>query len=97
VILGARTDAQLADNLKVVDLSLADDERRRLDEVSAPNLLYPYWWQAKYNPRLGPADRAVLGRYLEIPAIEHEGAGPDEHSAHRPLPGFGVIPGRRQV
>ena len=88
VILGARTDEQLADNLHVVDLSLAEDERRRLDEVSAPNLIYPYWWQAKYNDRLGPADLALLGRYQEIPEVQHEG------SAHRPLPGFGTIPGR---
>jgi aryl-alcohol dehydrogenase-like predicted oxidoreductase len=87
VIIGARTDEQLADNLQGSSLELSEDERRRLDDVSAPDLLYPYWHQAKYNDRLGDADLALLGRYREIPEVIHEG------SAHRPLPGFGLIPG----
>jgi aryl-alcohol dehydrogenase-like predicted oxidoreductase len=65
VIVGARTDEQLADNLRAADLTLADDERARLDEVSAPALLYPYWHQAKTaSDRLGPADLALLGPHL---------------------------------
>ena len=35
VIVGARTDEQLADNLAAAQLSLGSDDRRRLDEVSA--------------------------------------------------------------
>ena len=43
VILGARTTEQLADNLGAVSLELTDDERRQLDEVSAPLVSdYPY-------------------------------------------------------
>ncbi len=43
VILGARTSAQLADNLGAADLDLADDELARLTEVSAPRVDdYPY-------------------------------------------------------
>jgi aryl-alcohol dehydrogenase-like predicted oxidoreductase len=62
VVVGARTDEQLADNLKAAELTLSDDERVRLDEVSAPPLLYPYWHQAKTaSDRLGPADRTLLG------------------------------------
>jgi aryl-alcohol dehydrogenase-like predicted oxidoreductase len=62
VVVGARTDEQLADNLKAAELTLSDDERARLDEVSAPPLLYPYWHQAKTaSDRLGPADRTLLG------------------------------------
>src|SRR4051812_35990200 len=45
VVIGARTDAQLADNLAAAELRLGDDERARLDEISAPPLLYPYWHQ----------------------------------------------------
>jgi aryl-alcohol dehydrogenase-like predicted oxidoreductase len=57
VIVGARTEEQLADNLAAADLQLSDDERARLDAVSAPPLLYPYWHQAKTAAdRLGPAD-----------------------------------------
>ncbi|HTE59918.1 MAG TPA: aldo/keto reductase [Solirubrobacteraceae bacterium] len=66
VIVGARTEEQLADNLAAAALELDDAERRRLDELSAPPLLYPFWHQAATAAdRLGPADRALLGPYLE--------------------------------
>jgi aryl-alcohol dehydrogenase-like predicted oxidoreductase len=65
VIVGARTDEQLADNLRAADLQLGDEELARLEEVSRPNLPYPLWHQAKTaSDRLGPADRAVLGPRL---------------------------------
>lgn len=42
-ILGARTTAQLDDNLGAADLELTEDERARLDAVSAPDVPdYPY-------------------------------------------------------
>jgi aryl-alcohol dehydrogenase-like predicted oxidoreductase len=42
-LLGARTAGQLADNLKAAEVSLSDDQRKRLDEVSAPATPdYPY-------------------------------------------------------
>ncbi|MDQ3791508.1 MAG: aldo/keto reductase [Actinomycetota bacterium] len=62
VVIGARTDGQLADNLKAAELVLSEEERRRLDEVSAPPLIYPFWHQAKTaSDRLGPADLPLLG------------------------------------
>jgi aryl-alcohol dehydrogenase-like predicted oxidoreductase len=65
VVVGARTDEQLADNLGAAELTLGDDERARLDEVSAPPLLYPYWHQAKTAAdRLSPADLTLLGPHL---------------------------------
>ncbi len=65
VVVGARTDEQLADNLGAADLTLEDDERTRLDELSAPPLLYPYWHQAKTaNDRLGEADLTLLGAHI---------------------------------
>ena len=65
VVVGARTDEQLADNLGAVDLMLGGDERARLDELSAPPLLYPYWHQAKTaNDRLGEADLTLLGAHV---------------------------------
>ena len=65
VIVGARTDEQLADNLRAVDLQLGAEELRRLDEVSRPPLPYPLWHQAKTaSDRLGAADIAVLAPYL---------------------------------
>ena len=65
LIIGARTDEQLADNLAAAELQLSDDERTRLEEVSRPPLIYPYWHQAKTaSDRLGPADLALLEPYL---------------------------------
>src|SRR3954467_12416909 len=56
VVIGARTDEHLADNLAAAVLELSDDERSRLDEISAPPLLYPYWHQAKTASERLPAD-----------------------------------------
>ena len=65
VIVGARTDEQLANNLEAADLELTEAERRRLDEVSAPRLIYPFWHQAKTaSDRLGPADLSLLGPHV---------------------------------
>jgi len=65
LVVGARTDEQLADNLAAADLELTDEERRRLDEVSAPPLLYPFWHQAATaSDRLGPGDLALLGPHV---------------------------------
>jgi aryl-alcohol dehydrogenase-like predicted oxidoreductase len=66
VVIGARTDQQLADNLGAAELVLSDSERRQLDDVSRPPLLYPYWHQRKTAAdRLSPADLSLLGPYLE--------------------------------
>jgi aryl-alcohol dehydrogenase-like predicted oxidoreductase len=65
VVVGARTEEQLADNLAAADLRLTDEQRRRLDEVSAQPLLYPYWHQANSaSDRLSPADLTLLGPHL---------------------------------
>jgi aryl-alcohol dehydrogenase-like predicted oxidoreductase len=65
LVIGARSDEQLADNLAAADLTLSDDERAQLDAASAPPLIYPYWHQAKTaRDRLSPADLALLGPHL---------------------------------
>jgi aryl-alcohol dehydrogenase-like predicted oxidoreductase len=65
LIVGARTEEQLADNLGAIDLKLSDGERDRLEELSRPPLLYPYWHQAKTAAdRLGAPDLALLGPHL---------------------------------
>ena len=59
VILGARNEAQLRDNLAAVTWQLTAEEIARLDEVSALPEPYPYWHQHKFglerNPRVPPA------------------------------------------
>jgi aryl-alcohol dehydrogenase-like predicted oxidoreductase len=65
VVIGARTDEQLADNLAAADLELSGGERARLDEVSAPPLIYPHWHQAKTaRDRLGAPEMTLLGPHL---------------------------------
>ncbi len=55
VILGARDEAQLRENLATAGWRLTADEMRRLDEVSALPEPYPSWHQHKFglerNPR----------------------------------------------
>ncbi len=65
VVIGARNEAQLADNLAAASLVLTKEERMRLDAVSAPPVLYPYWHQLQTaSDRLGPADLSLLGPHL---------------------------------
>jgi aryl-alcohol dehydrogenase-like predicted oxidoreductase len=64
-IVGARTEEQLADNLRAAELELGAEERARLDELSAPPLLYPFWHQARTaSDRLAPADLTLLGPHV---------------------------------
>ncbi|GGM17031.1 aldo/keto reductase [Nakamurella endophytica] len=65
VIVGARTEEQLTDNLASAELSLSTDEMARLDAVSAQPLPYPYWHQANTSSdRLSPADLSLLSRHI---------------------------------
>jgi aryl-alcohol dehydrogenase-like predicted oxidoreductase len=56
VILGARDEVQLRDNLAAASWKLSADEVARLDDVSALPEPYPMWHQHKFgierNPRL---------------------------------------------
>ena len=60
LVIGARNEAQLKDNLAAAGLVLTDDERNRLDAVSRPPLLYPYWHQQlTARDRFGAADLVI--------------------------------------
>ncbi|MBV1832025.1 aldo/keto reductase [Komagataeibacter sp. AV436] len=73
IVIGARTEAQLVDNLKAADLVLSAEEISRLDAASAPPLLYPYWHQASNaSDRLSAADLLLLG-----PAVAAKVAKPE--------------------
>jgi len=62
VIVGARTDEQLADNLAAASLELTADEVAALEQVSRQPLQYPYWHQSMTAAdRLGPADQVLHG------------------------------------
>jgi aryl-alcohol dehydrogenase-like predicted oxidoreductase len=59
VIVGARNEAQLRDNLAAATWSLTDAEAIRLDEVSAIPLPYPNWHQQKFAGERNPPLRHV--------------------------------------
>jgi aryl-alcohol dehydrogenase-like predicted oxidoreductase len=66
IVIGARTEAQLKDNLAAAEVKLSDEERARLDKVSQPPLLYPYWHQKQTAAsRLSPEDLSLIGPYLK--------------------------------
>ncbi len=65
LVVGARTDEQLADNLAAADLELTAEQLDQLDTASAQRLRYPFWHQAKTSgDRLSSADLSLLGRHL---------------------------------
>jgi aryl-alcohol dehydrogenase-like predicted oxidoreductase len=65
LIIGARNEAQLKDNLASATLVLSADERKKLDDVSLLPLIYPYWHQCNSAAeRLGPADLALHAPHL---------------------------------
>jgi hypothetical protein len=44
---------------------LTPEERRRLETVSMPPLLYPYWHQRKTaSDRFGPAEMALMAPFM---------------------------------
>jgi aryl-alcohol dehydrogenase-like predicted oxidoreductase len=66
VIVGGRTEAQFKDNLAAAELKLSDEERKQLDDVSLPPVLYPYWHQMNSaSDRLSEADLSLVGPHLK--------------------------------
>lgn len=65
VVLGARTEAQLADNLSATELVLTDTDLADLESASRPDLPYPHWHQRNMaHARLGVAELSLIARYL---------------------------------
>ncbi len=55
VIIGARNEQQLMDNLGAVGWNLTPEQVRRLDDASAIPLAYPYWHQrSQFSDRNPP-------------------------------------------
>ena len=66
VIIGGRTEAQFKDNLAAAELKLSADERKRLDDVSVPPVIYPYWHQLNTaNERLSDADMELFAPHVK--------------------------------
>ncbi len=54
VIVGARNEEQLRQNLGAVEWQLTPEQMRKLDEASARPLAYPYWHQVQFAERNPP-------------------------------------------
>ncbi len=54
VIIGARNEAQLKQNLGAVGWSLTQEQVKKLDAASARSLTYPYWHQHAFAERNPP-------------------------------------------
>ena len=66
VIVGGRNFQQFEDNLKAADLKLTWEEVNKLDAVSRPPLLYPYWHQSfTAQDRLSDHDWVLHKGYAE--------------------------------
>jgi len=61
VIIGARDEAQLRDNLAAASWRLTGDEMRALDEVSALPEPYPMWHQHKFGVERNPPLPSMRG------------------------------------
>lgn len=64
IIIGARNEEQLKDNLAAASLVLTAEERKTLDEVSQQPLIYPYWHQLNAASRLGDADLSLMAPHV---------------------------------
>jgi aryl-alcohol dehydrogenase-like predicted oxidoreductase len=51
VIIGARDEKQLKDNLGAVGWNLTPEQVKTLDKASAVTLAYPYWHQKQFRER----------------------------------------------
>jgi len=49
VIIGARDEAQLRDNLGAIEFALTAEQLAALDKASAVTPAYPYWHQRGYE------------------------------------------------
>ncbi len=60
LVIAARTEEQLVDNLAAADLQLTDDEVASIEAASRPDLPYPLWHQFNAAERFSANDRTML-------------------------------------
>ena len=60
LVVGGRTEAQLIENFGALELKLSADEMSRLNAISLPPEIYPYWHQGQFAAaRFSEADWAL--------------------------------------
>lgn len=92
LVIGARKDAQLADNLAAAELTLGAEEIEHLDRASEPALIYPHRHQARTAAdRFGPADRALHGPATRSLTARLDHAARPPGTARLPTPASGAF------
>ena len=65
LVIAARNEQQLQDNLAAADLRLTDEQVATIEQASRPNLPYPLWHQtANASERFSDADRLTMAPWL---------------------------------
>ena len=59
VLIGARDEEQLRENLGAVGWNLSAEQVARLDAVSETDTIYPYWHQRGFTERNPAGDKAL--------------------------------------
>ena len=65
VIVAARKNEQLEDNIRAVDLQLAVDDVRRLDDASDPGIPYPKWMVLQLDTSEDPRSKVLFPERYE--------------------------------
>jgi diketogulonate reductase-like aldo/keto reductase len=81
VIIGAREEAQLKENIGSVGWSLTPDQIARLDKAGETRLAYPYWHQSDFAER-------------NPPPAQRLGLRPHPSAAIAKRPGWRMLPVR---
>ncbi|OQP64552.1 aldo/keto reductase [Niastella populi] len=66
IVIGGRSLEQIENNIKAGEVVLTQDELKRLNEVSRPPLIYPYWHQARFvKNRMSEGDKVLLQEHIK--------------------------------
>jgi aryl-alcohol dehydrogenase-like predicted oxidoreductase len=61
VVLGARNEQQLRENLAAIELKLTQEQHDRIEVVARPAPIYPYWHRAMHaTERSAPSEAEYL-------------------------------------
>ena len=67
LVVGGLTEQHFRENIAAVDLKLTSEELERLNQVSRPAYIYPYWHQHNFcRDRFSPADWALHASYEDL-------------------------------
>jgi aryl-alcohol dehydrogenase-like predicted oxidoreductase len=70
LVVGGLNENQFRDNIAASDLKLGESELSRLNLVSRPPYIYPYWHQHNFaRDRLSPADQALHRSFDDLEMV----------------------------